>query len=60
MSEPLTLALIFDSKVGRYLASVGQSVMIKSKSVKTCIYDASVMIVCEHGIGEGVDGGCMP
>ena len=44
--------------------SVRWSVIIESKSVKTRIYNAAVMIVCvcvsEHGVGEGMDGGCMP
>ena len=44
--------------------SVRPSVVIESKSVKTRIYDAAVMIICvcvrEHRVGEGKDGSCMP
>ena len=42
--------------------SVHPLLMIASKSVKTRIYDAAVMIVGmrEHGMWEGMDGGFMP
>ena len=43
--------------------SICWSMMIESKSVKMCNYDATVMIFCACKLawgGEGMDGGSMP
>ena len=50
----LLMLLVADTQLCKRLCPSG--------SVKMLIYDAAVMFacVCEHGVGEGMDGGCMP
>ena len=59
LSEVLSIRL---SVYPSICPSVPSFVNIVSKSVKTPIYDAPVMIVrvSEQGVGEGMEGDCMP